>query len=59
MDRIFIVVGRLFESIFTAENSVLYRIIVNITETAYLQFTFIFVIIGFAVGILSRIIHSN
>lgn len=60
MSRIFTIVGKMFTKLFVQDYSVLSMIIYNIVNPVrpYLFIGLIFVFIGFAVGILKRIIHS-
>lgn len=62
MESVFNVVIKLFNNIFVTNGSIgrsfLNLIILYITRSQYLLFGIIFVIIGFSISILSRIIHS-
>lgn len=60
MERVLVIVGKLFTRLFGANGlTPLKRLIYYCQSVPLLQIGIVFMIIGFAVSILSRIIHSR
>lgn len=58
MSRILVIVGKLFDNLLINSSSVMAKILVYLTTKAYLLIGLSFIIIGFSIGLIKRIIKE-